>query len=104
MAKNPLIYPPNIFDEYNKSIKDLRNNPQSIEFDKLCYLVFNQNEDGKKLLEILEKKFLKSRLAHLNSANYEIACVRAECMREVILGFMESIESYVQRVQNNGDK
>lgn len=58
MAKaNPfLIYDEDPFEHAKDEVTKVQN--ESIEFQRLCFTVFHQSEDGKKLYEMLKAQYL----------------------------------------------
>ena len=68
--KNPYIEPENYFEGYQDSIDSLKGNPDLVEFDKLCHLVF-MTPDGKQLMEEIEKRYLLPALASPMNNNYQ---------------------------------
>lgn len=67
---NSYIEKPNPFDEYNKNLEEFAmNNPEIIEISRLCYEVFKGTNDGKKLMNELENRFLFGSLVNPLSQN-----------------------------------
>lgn len=93
----------NPFEEYNEQIKALKNKPEILEFDKLCYLVFN-TQDGKSLLEQFEKRFLIPALARLGSDNFSNDAVYYEGFKEGFRHIINCYEAHKQRIKNNNEE
>lgn len=97
--KNPLIEQENYFAPYNESIKDLRNNPEVIEFDKLCYEVFEASEMGRKFIEFATQRFIVYSQVTRGDKDYSINCVWQEGFRDAYRMIMSHILSHKQRIQ-----
>jgi hypothetical protein len=80
--KNPLIEPENYFDGYKESIEQLKNRPELVEFDRLCYDIFAMTEDGKRWIELVTARYLIPSLVNNNNAKYETACIWSEGFKE----------------------
>ena len=62
---NPHIQIPNPYEAYNESMDNLaKENPELLEIGRLCYEIFLMNEDGKRLFEVLQERFLFSTLTN----------------------------------------
>lgn len=99
MSANPLIEPTNYFEGYNKNIDELKNRPEIVELDKLCYDALEANETGKKLLETLEKRFLYPGLARPGQDNYSDLVKFYEGFKECIRTLKACVEGHKQRIE-----
>lgn len=97
--KNPFIEPYDHFEGYKESIEKLKNNPELVEVDKLCYELFHLNEQGRNFMELVQKRYLIPPLAHLNSPNYQLACIWAEGFKDAFRMIKNSVESHSQRIK-----
>ena len=97
--KNPLIEQENYLEGYNKSIADLRNNPEVIEFDKLCYEVFEASEMGRKFLEFAKERFIVYSQITRGDKDYPTLCVWQEGFRDAYRMIMSHILSHKQRIK-----
>ena len=97
--RNPFIEPEDYWAPMNESIKSLRNNPEVVEFDKLCYEVFDKSEMGKKFMElVIEKFFIHSQIAR--GQNYQIDAIWQEGFRDAWRMIMYSVRSHAQRIKS----
>lgn len=101
--KNPYIEPENYYEGYQQSIEKLKNNPDLIEFDKLCHLVFN-TPDGKHLMEEIEKRYLIPALASPNHDNYKTNVIWAEGYKEAFRMLKHCVLSHEQRIKAETNK
>lgn len=104
MENNPLLTPENYFKQYQDNIDKLKNNPLLVEFDRMCYEVFESNEMGRKLLEYISDTFLKPSLAKVGSNTYQIDVIWAEGFKDAFRKIFYSIQSHKQRIQAGMNK
>jgi len=98
MSNNPFLQPENFFEGYQEQIDEMRKNPNFIEMDKLCYEVFGRTEDGRKLLKLLEERFvLPGTPASLANPNYSLTCVYFEGYRDAYRQLIHAVKSYEAR-------
>jgi hypothetical protein len=96
--KNPFLEPENYYEGYQQSIETLRNKPEAIELDKLCYYVFS-TEDGKKFLQEVTERFLIPGFIHPQAPNMEQAAIYYEGFKEAFRMIRNCIRSHEQRIQ-----
>lgn len=85
--------------EYNESINNLKNNPEVVELDKLCYQVFKANPTGEKLLAKLFDRFILNALSNPANQNYRELVVYHEGFRDCIRMLRSSCLSHEQRIK-----
>lgn len=95
---NPFLEAENYFKPYEDKIKELRNNPELIEFDKLVYEVFEMNPQGKKLLEIIKEKYLLFSLVQKGTPTYQIDVIWQEGFKDFPRMFLMALISHKQRI------
>lgn len=96
-TKNPFIEPENFFDGYDESIRELKNRPEQIEFDKLCFQVLAVSDDGRKLMEMFKERFIMGSTPCPLNGPYETACVYYEGYRDAFRQLIATVNSYQQR-------
>jgi len=96
--KNPYIEPENYFEGYQDNIDKLKDNPQFVEFDKLCHLVFG-NPDGQELMKEIEKRFLIPSLVSPTTQNYQHMVIWAEGYKEAFRMLRNCTLSHEQRIK-----
>lgn len=101
--KNPYLEPENYYEGYQKSIDDLKNNPEFVEFDKLCHLVFN-TPDGKHLMEEIEKRYILPALCTPTTPNFETTLIWTEGYKEGLRMLMHAVKSHEQRIKAENNK
>ncbi len=98
--------PEDFWANYQKSVDELKNKPEVVELDRLCYEVFEASENGKKLLNILKERFIVPSLVQPNAPNYETILTFYEGFKEAYRLLSHSAESHKQRIkaeeENNG--
>lgn len=104
MTKNPYIEPENPYQQYNESIQKLKNNPEVIEFDKLCYELFGESVQGKKFIEVIKNRYLIPTLTNRNDTNFANTCIYVEGFREAFRLLINSVESHSQRIKAETNK
>lgn len=98
MEKNPFIEPENYFDGYQKSIDELKNKAEVIEFDKLCFELFEKSDAGKRFLELIKERYLMASLARPGTATYQIDVIWGEGFKEFGRMVLSCIRSHQQRI------
>ncbi len=95
---NPFLQEENYYAGYQESIDKLKDKPEALEMDKLCYLVFS-TPDGKKLLSEIKERFIMPGFVHPNGANIQNAAVYFEGFKEFGRMILNCIKSHEQRIQ-----
>jgi len=95
---NPFLEQENFFSGYQKSIDELKNNPQIIEFDKLCFELFESNAQGKRFLELVKERYLVPALVKSGTATYQLDVLWAEGFKEFGRMLLGSVRSHQQRI------
>lgn len=101
--KNPYLEPENFYEGYQKSIEELRNKPEAIELDKLCYYVFS-TEDGKKFLNEVTERFLIPGFINPQSPNLGESAIYYEGFKEAFRMIRNCLRSHEQRIQAESTK
>jgi hypothetical protein len=96
--KNEMLEPENYYEGYQQSVDNLKNNPDLVEFDKLCHLVF-MNPNGKQLLEEIEKRYLIPCLASPASPNYETLVIFTEGFKDAFRTILHCVKAHEQRIK-----
>ena len=99
MEGNPYLQQENYLEGYQKSVEELKNKPAIIEFDKLCYELFEMNETGKRFLELATERYLIQSLAGRGNATYQIDVLWAEGFKDAFRLFLNCVNSHKQRIQ-----
>ncbi len=101
---NPLLKQEDYAAQYNESIQKLKNQPEIIEFDKICYELFFANEMGKKFMEIIMERYLLRPSGDKNSPNYGQIVIWGEGFKEAFLVIRASARSHEQRIKSENNK
>jgi hypothetical protein len=96
--RNPLLEQEDYFAGYREKIEGLRNNPQLIEFDKLCFELFESNQLGKRFLELIKERYLIPALAKPGTATYQLDVMWAEGFKDFARMLLSSVISHQQRI------
>jgi hypothetical protein len=98
MEKNPYLEPENYFKGYQESIDNLKNNPQVIEFDKLCYELFEHQEVGRRFIELIKERVLMPALVSRGNNTYQVDILWQEGYKDAFRMIVNSVNSHKQRI------
>jgi hypothetical protein len=98
-APNPFLQQEDYFASYKKNIDSLKNDPNMIELDKLCFELFGVNEQGKKFIKLAKDRWLIPSLAKPGTATYQIDVLWAEGFKDFIRMIIMGIQSHNQRIK-----
>lgn len=101
---NPYIGADDHFKTYNENIEKLKNDPNLVSFDKLCYEVFEHYEPGRKLLERLQDIFLHQARSDPTRGTYVSETIFNDGMRALIIRFIDAVRSHSQRIKAESKK
>lgn len=96
--KNPFLQQENFYAGYQKSIDELKNNPHIIEFDKLCFELFESNVQGKRFLELVKERYLIPALAKPGTPTYQLDVMWSEGFKEFGRMLLSCVISHQQRI------
>lgn len=96
--ENPFLEPENYFEGYQESINKLKNNPDVVELEKLCYFVFS-TADGRKFLEEITERYLIPGFIHPNSPNPRDSALYYEGFKEAFRMIRNCLKSHEQRIK-----
>lgn len=96
--KNPFLEPENFFEGYQDSINNLKNNPDSVELEKLAYFVFS-TEDGQKFLEEVTERFVIPGFVNPSMPNAGESALYYEGFKEAFRMIRNCIRSHEQRIK-----
>ncbi len=95
---NPYLQQENYFDGYQKKIDELKQRPDVVELDMLCYHVFS-TEDGKKLLGEFVERYLLPGFVNPGAAHPGQAALYYEGFKEAFRLIRGSIKAHQQRIE-----
>lgn len=101
---NAMLEPEDYSAGYQKNIDALRNNPEVIAFDKMCYEVFDANETGRKFLEFAKERFLIHSQIQRGAPTYETDLVWQEGFRDSYRMIIQAVMSHQQRIKAGAEK
>lgn len=104
MEKNPLLEPENYFKGYDKSVESLKNDPKLLEFDKLCYELFENQEAGRRFIELVTDRYLLAPSTLPGSPSASNEAMWGEGLRYAFLLLRNSVKSHKQRIMAAGDR
>ena len=104
IAPNSLLEQENYFKNYQDSIDNLKNRPELISFDKMCFELFEMNETGKKFLEYAQTNFLLPSLAKLGAPTYQLDVMWAEGFKDAYRKIVYAVMSHKQRIHAEMNK
>jgi hypothetical protein len=100
--KNPFIEPENYFAGYQESIDNLKNNPAIVQFDRLCYEVFEATEMGREFIKFAINRFLVNSQVSKGNPTYQLDVIWQEGFRDAYRMILNHIESHKQRIKAHG--
>lgn len=98
IEENPILQQEDYFKKYNEQINNLKNRPEVIEMDKLCFELFEANEQGRRFLEKVTQDYLIPPLAMRSTATYQIDVIWGEGFKEAFRMIMSHVTSHKQRI------
>jgi len=101
--QNPFLEAENYYKPYEEKIKELRNNPELIEFDKLCFELFEKNAQGKRFMEIAKEKYLLYSLVQKGTPTYQIDVIWQEGFKDFPRMILMALLSHKQRIQSGNN-
>lgn len=99
MENNPFLEPENYFSKYQEGINNLKNNPEIIEFDKLCYELFSVNQMGIRFLELITERYLIPSLARPGTATYQLDVMWGEGFKDFPRMILMAVRAHEQRIK-----
>lgn len=103
MERNPLLEPENYLAGYQKSIDELKNKPEILEMDRLCYELFESNEAGRKFIKIVTEKYLLPSLVSKGNPTYQLDVLWQEGFKDFARMLISCVISHKQRIQAQGN-
>jgi hypothetical protein len=98
MPQNPFLEQEDYMSQYRKNIEELKNRPEYIEYNLLCYELFDKNPQGKKFLELSIERYLIPALANRGTATYQIDVIWAEGFKEFLRFILSCIRFHKQQI------
>lgn len=99
LKDNPFILPFNYTKDYHVAQPDEKSEKKHVDFEKLCFELFEANPKGKKLQAIIKSRFLMAPAPGQIGKNYEQSCIYYEGFKEAYRYLLNCVESYKQRKQ-----
>jgi hypothetical protein len=96
--ENPYIKPENYYAGYQESVDKLKDNPEIVQFDKLCHMVL-KTPDGEALMNEIDKRYLIPSLASPAGANYKTMAIYTEGFKEAFRMLKACVMSHEQRIK-----
>lgn len=100
--KNPYIEPENYFNKYNENIDALKNNPELLAFDKLCYELFENQEAGKKFIKLITDKYLIPSMVSKGNPTYQLDVLWQEGFKDFARMILSCLTAHKQRINAQG--
>lgn len=98
---NPLIEQYNYWQPYQESIDKLKqSHPETVQFAKLCYQVF-ETDAGRKLMETLEQKYLIPTMVKVGCSGYETFSVYSNGFKDALLLLRNAVIQHKLYINQN---
>lgn len=104
LKENPLLKQEDYRAEYNESIEALKNRPELLMFDKLCYEIFEGTENGRKFMEYVTENYLIPPLANREEVNFPTKAVWAEGFKDFPRMIRSALKAHDQRIKAEVNK
>lgn len=95
---NKYLEQENYFAGYQDSINALKNNPEVIAFDKLCYEVFEASDMGKEFIKFATNRFLVNSQVTKGNPSYQLDVIWQEGFRDAYRMILNHVQSHRQRI------
>ena len=95
---NHILEPENYAQGYQASIEDLKNKPEIIEFDKLCFELFEANEQGKRFLELCKERYLIHPMSDKSKPSFTVDLIWDEGFKTFIRMLIQHVRTHQQRI------
>jgi len=82
---------------YEESINKLKDDPNVVEFDKLCFEVFGMSAAGKKLIEHFKEKIIFPSIPGQADSNFDKRCIYYEGYKEAFRQLIYATQNYRTR-------
>lgn len=96
---NPHLQQEDFFEGYKKNIDNLRNTPELVEWDKLCYELFCVSEQGKRFVELVKERYLLPALAKPGTATYQLDVMWGEGFKDFGRMILGAVIAHQQRIK-----
>lgn len=99
MQPNELLQHENHFAGYNEKIDNLKNRPEAIQFEKMCYELFEVLELGRKFMDHITESILLKPNADIEKQNYVSKNIWGEGFKAFPLMIKQYVISHKQRIK-----
>lgn len=99
LKDNPLLQPEDYLSGYRESIEALKNKPEIIAFDKMCYELFSGSEMGKKFMQHVKDSYLIPSLVNRDAPNYDKLVIWADGFKDFGRMLVQCVMSHEQRIK-----
>jgi hypothetical protein len=99
LEDNPLLQPEDYLAGYKDSIEQMKNRPELVEFDKLCYELFHTYEMGRKFIELAKERYLIPSIVNREAPNYRDMVIWADGFKDFPRLIIQCVMSHEQRIK-----
>jgi hypothetical protein len=103
MLPNPLLERENFFKKYQENIDELKNHPEMLSFQKMCYELFEAYELGRKFMEYVTDNILLKPNADIEKQNYVNKNIWGEGYKAFPLMIRSFIIAHKQQIKAGAD-
>jgi hypothetical protein len=104
LKDNPLLQREDFNAGYTENVEKLKNNPEIVALDRLCYELFVMNEMGREFMKVVVDRYVIPPMADRNSPNFSTSAVWAEGFKDAIRMFRHAALSHEQRIKAETNK
>lgn len=99
LKDNPFLQQEDYAAGYRESIEKLKNHPEMLSFEKLCYALFHDTELGKKWMEEVERRYLIPSLVARESPQYQQLLIWSDGFKDFARMVKQCVMSHDQRIK-----
>jgi hypothetical protein len=98
LERNPFIEPEDYYKQLNENVDKLKNDPRIIEFDKICFELFEMNEYGRKFTQHIHDNFLIPALVQKGAPTYQLDLMWADGFKDFARMLLNCVASHKHRI------
>lgn len=98
LERNPYLEPENFFKGYQDKIEELKNKPEVVMFDRMCYELFEMTEMGQRFIKYAQEFILIPAMARRGTSTYQLDLMWAEGYKDAYRDILRHIISHRQRI------
>lgn len=98
-AENPFLQPEDYMKGYRESVEKLKNDPNLVAFDRMCYELFT-TDLGKRFMQYVTEIYLLPSLVNKDSPNFALMAIWQDGFKDAFRIIRQGIKSHDQRIKS----